>query len=80
MKPFQDFSITPTIVWPEGVKLQGGNTSAESWIKDLPSVAPPTRATPSFPTVSPSHQEASTNLLHLSIIGQMRMKTTITEN
>ena len=27
MKSFQDFLITPTIVWREWVKLQGGNTA-----------------------------------------------------
>ena len=69
-------AITPTIVWPQA-KLQGGEEfypSTENWIKDLLSMAPPIRARPDSPTVSPSHQEASTSLLSLSIRGQTEWK------
>ena len=52
--------------------------SAENWIKDLLNMALPIRTRPSFP-LSLSHQEASINLLSLSIRGQT-MKTIITEN
>ena len=73
----------PTIVWPLN-KLQGGNTapSAENWIKELLSMALPTRAEqdPVLPTASPFFQEASTSLLSSSIRGEDRMKTTIIKN
>ena len=44
-------TTTPTIVWPQ-VKLRQGtqlHPSAENWIKNLLSMALPTRTRPSFP-------------------------------
>ena len=72
--------ITSTIVWPQ-VKQQGGNTAPPInrklkiyWTWPRPSVQDPVS-----PSVSLSHQEASTSLLFLSIRGQIP-KTTVTEN
>ena len=42
-------------------------SSTNNWIKDLLSMVPPIRTRLSFPSVSLSHQEASINLLSLSI-------------
>jgi len=36
--------------------------STENWIKDLLSMAPPIKTTPSFPSVSLSYQKASISL------------------
>ena len=43
--------ITSTIVWPQVNNRQGTqpHPSAEDWIKDLLSMAPPIRTRPSFP-------------------------------
>ena len=46
----------------------------ENWNKDLLSTGPPIKTRPRFPTASPSHQEASTNLLSFSIRGQTEWK------
>ena len=44
--------------------------SADNWIKALLSKTLPTRARPSFPITSPSHQEAYPSLLASAIRGQ----------
>ena len=53
LKEFAITPISPTIIWLEGYREGGKGTqpqpSAETWIKDLLSMAPPTRARPSFP-------------------------------
>ena len=67
-------AITPTIVWPNYREGTQPHPSAENWVKDLLSMTLPTRARPSFPTASPSHQGASTSLLSLSIKGQTEWK------
>ena len=64
--------ITSTIVWPQVNNREGTqpHPSTENWIKDLLSMAPPTRADPVSLSVSLSHQEASISLLSFSIRGQ----------
>ena len=55
------------------VKQQGGTQlrlSTENWIKDLLSMAPPIRITPSLLLNRLSHQEASISFLSFSIRGQ----------
>ena len=46
------------------------------WIKDLLSMALPTRARPRFPKSTPSHQEACTSLLTSSIRSQTEERRT----
>ena len=66
-------AITPTIVLPQAKLREGAlsHPSAEYWIKDLLSMALPTRTRSSFP-----HSQS----LHLIHQRANRMKTTITEN
>ena len=76
LKEVATTSVTPTIAWPQA-KLQGGNTAhqlTENWMKDLLSMARPTRTGPSFSLSHLSHQEASISLLSFSIRGQTEGK------
>ena len=74
--------ITSTIVWPQVNNREGTqlHPSAETWIKDLLSMAPPIRTRPSFP-VSQSLPSGSFHKLLIFLHQKAdRVKTTITEN
>ena len=84
LKEVATSAISPTIICPEGYKEGGRGTqlqlSAETWVKDLLSVAPLTRARPRLP----QSQSLPSGSLYwpLIFIHQRadRMKNTITEN
>ena len=61
--------ITSTIVWPQANSRNGTQLqpSAENWIKDLLSMAPPITTRIVSTSVCLSHQEASISLLSFSI-------------
>ena len=62
------------------LSLVSGQTTGKEYSPTHQQKIGPIRTGPSFPTVGLSQQEASINLLSLSVKGACRMKTTVTGN
>ena len=65
---------SPLLPWPLPGREHSPTHQQKKWIKDLLSMSLPSEQDPDSPTDSPSHQEASTSLISLSIRGQTEWK------